>query len=348
MQSRMFLKASTVALRGVSCFAPRLLCGSEVTLGSQAAGGLSKSSGAKRAFAEASKTTSLGAYLERCGANWEEAAEAQGVESESGHKHTWRVELPPARLASVRRGEALESAVFSLSGGGRARFQFFPKGDSESTDGFCSLWLCSADHPGRMRLRLGQVERSSGASDFAPIGVLTDSMEIHLEVDEAAVVTSRDVEQSLQLNGLQVAEWQLHRVATLAHGSRARKLVTSQPFRFHHVLLGDMYLEMLPGFPHPEHCTVFFRCRVPTMQLRVSLTVGSAFSKTFIAQGRSTPEADMKTGSCLQVNLDAPGVVKEDGSILVRCCLEEVVTIPPSLKDMIPRLDERALWPKRL
>jgi len=48
------------------------------------------------------------------------------------------------------------------------------------------------------------------------------------------------------------------------------------------------------------------------------------------------------------VNFEAPLVLGEDGSLTVRCNLEEVVTIPPGVRDMIPRLDERASWPKRL
>merc|ERR1712157_18781 len=120
-------------------------------------------------------------------------------------------------------------------------------------------------------------------------------------------------------------------------------LTSSPPFRFHHVLLGDMYLELLPGVPHPEHCTVFFRCRVPTMKLRVGIAVGTSFSKSFVALGKSTYEDDLKAGNCLQVNIDAPGVLGPDGSLTVRCALEEVATIPATLRDMIPKLDERAL-----
>jgi len=84
------------------------------------------------------------------------------------------------------------------------------------------------------------------------------------------------------------------------------------------------------------------------MQLRVDISVGDAFSKSFVALGRSTPAADSKNGACLGINLDAPNVLGNDGSLTVRCLLEEVVQIPPALRDMIPRLDERALWPKRL
>merc|ERR1712083_325291 len=120
--------------------------------------------------------------------------------------------------------------------------------------------------------------------------------------------------------------------------------VSSPPFRFHHVLLGDMYLELLPGVPHPEHCTVFFRCRVPTMRLQVDITAGNSFSKSFEALGRTTAEDDLRAGSFLQVNLDAPGVLESDGSLLVRCALEKVVQIPANLRELIPKLDERASW----
>merc|ERR1712217_193182 len=100
---------------------------------------------------------------------------------------------------------------------------------------------------------------------------------------------------SLKLIGLEQAEWQIFQVKQRLS---AGELVTSPPFRFHHVLLGDMYLELLPGVPHPEHCTIFFRCRVPTMQLRVGIAVGTSFSKSFVALGKSTYEDDLKAGNC--------------------------------------------------
>jgi len=172
-------------------------------------------------------------------------------------------------------------------------------------------------------------------------------LEVGLELDSepASVSDPVEVQQSLQLTGLQRAEWQVFDVERLL---RTGRLVTSPPFRFHHVLLGDMYLELQPGIPHAEHCTIFFRCRVPTMKLRVDITVGSTFSKSFVALGRSTRKADLEAGNCLGVNLYAPDVLRADGALTIRCALEEVVQIPATLRDMIPRLDERAHWPKRL
>merc|ERR1712014_191047 len=124
------------------------------------------------------------------------------------------------------------------------------------------------------------------------------------------------------------------------------QLISSPPFRFHHVLLGDFYLELLPGFPYRESCVILFRSRVPTMQLQISLSVGSAFSKTILALGKSSVEDDLKAASYLQVNLGAPGVIAEDGSLTVSCKLEEVVSIPAQLRGMIPKLNERTKWPK--
>ncbi|CAJ1362018.1 unnamed protein product [Effrenium voratum] len=109
-----------------------------------------------------------------------------------------------------------------------------------------------------------------------------------------------------------------------------------------------MYLELVPGVQHPELCAVLFRCRVPTMQLQVTLSVGSSFSRTLVAQGKATLEEDLLAGHFLQVNLDAPGVLAEDGSLTVQCKLDEVVTIPQSLAQMIPALDQRVNWPKRI
>merc|ERR1712232_480869 len=109
-----------------------------------------------------------------------------------------------------------------------------------------------------------------------------------------------------------------------------------------------MYLELLPGTEHPELCTLFFRCRVPTMKLKVCLSVGDSFSNGFVSQGRYTPKQDLVSGNFLKVNLDAPDVLTDDGTLIVHCALEEVVSLPLALKDMIPKLDERAAWPKRL
>jgi hypothetical protein len=84
------------------------------------------------------------------------------------------------------------------------------------------------------------------------------------------------------------------------------------------------------------------------MKLKVKIDIGNTFSKSFTALGRSSIEENEASGTCLEVNLCAPGVIDPDGSLLVRCSLEEVVSLPAALKDMIPKLDERALWPKRL
>mmetsp|Transcript_68859 Transcript_68859/g.128533 ORF Transcript_68859/g.128533 Transcript_68859/m.128533 type:complete len:222 (-) Transcript_68859:35-700(-) len=157
----------------------------------------------------------------------------------------------------------------------------------------------------------------------------------------------RAVVQSLRIHGLQFAEWQIHEAHNLLREAEAGSVLSS-PFRFHHVLLGDMYLELVYGDPYPGCGVIYFRSRVPQMKLEVSLEVGSSFSKTFISVGRSTQEEDLKAGLCLQVNLDAPGALEESGDLLVRCKLEKVHFIPPPLKEKIPKLDERASWPKRL
>jgi hypothetical protein len=297
--------------------------------------------------------------LERAGAVWVDAIDSHEVKcSEDGAMWAWCVDLPSERLKALRQGDPLESPPFSL-GSGRARFQFFPKGDKDcGAEDHCSLWLWSdQEDVGPLLLSIGNPtntsveKRSSGASDFCRLeDILRDGkVEINLRL-QAASEASRSaltplVQQSLQLTGLQLAEWRVFQMQSLRERG---DLVISPPFRFHHVLLGDMYLELLFGSPHPGFCTVFFRCRVPTMKLKVNLAVGSAFSKSFTALGRSSVEDDLKTGCCLEVNLDAPGVSGTDGDLTVRCSLEEVVSLPAALQDMIPRLDERAQWPKRL
>jgi len=308
----------------------------------------------------AASGTRLGQYLEACGANWGDVAEIHEVVAvEDGQSFAWQVDLPPERLAALRPGESLESRPFELlsRGGGviRARFQLFPKGDADAKDkSSCSLWLCTdSREPVPVELRLGGIERPGGSSDFCRLEDVLKSgaleVGVRLAPDAGKAMTSAGspaVQQSLQLTGLQLAEWRLFDAAELF---RAGALVSSPPFRFHHVLLGDMYLELQPGAPHPEHCALFFRCRVPTMRLRVNLEVGEgSFSKSFEAVGKSTPDADLKNGRCLQVNFEAPSVLDADGSLVVRAALEEVVTLPAALRDMIPRLDERASWPKRL
>lgn len=277
------------------------------------------------------------------------------VASEDGRAFAWNLELPPEQLDRIRGGERLESPPFALGPDTRARFHFYPKGDTAcSTAGMCSLWLWTdAPEPRRVRLRVGEERRGGGASEFCLLGdaLRNGVLEVGLEVDgapageRAADRGATSVHQSLHLTGLEVADWQVFDIQrVLASGD----LVTSPPFRFHHVLLGDMYLELRPGAPHPEHCTIFFRCRVPTMKLRVNIAVGDAFSKSFVALGRSGQDADVVSGSCLALNLDAPGVLCAEGSLRARCTLEEVVLIPAALRDLIPKLDERAQWPKRL
>lgn len=323
--------------------------------------------GARPFSSEDGASTQLGLYLQRCGAVWGDAPEVHGVvAADSGLAFSWRVDLPPDRLKRLRRGEPLESPPFSVESMGRARFQFFPKGDVDcAVDDLCSLWLWTdSEDPVRFRLRAGSCEREGGNSEFCRLedalrdGVVQVGLELEAVPSAGGTAETAEpqtkgrpshpaVQQSLQLTGLQSAEWQIFNIEQLL---RAGELLTSPPFRFHHVLLGDMYLELLPGVPHPEHCTLFFRCRVPTMKLGIDVSAGSAnaFSKSFVALGRSTPAADREAGRCLGVNLDAPGVLCPDGSLLVRCSLQEVVLIPATLRDMIPKLDERAQWPKRL
>lgn len=300
-------------------------------------------------------STQLGTYLESAGAVWGEPADVQEVHSNSSKdgSYSWNVDLPQERLALLRRGEFMESPSFSLAGKskGRARFQFFPKGDANcEADGKCSLWLWSDESLGPLKLCVGNAEHTSGSSEFCSLqDALQDgkvSVRLDLQATDASELSSQPAaQQSLHVTGMQLAEWRIFQINQLReHGD----FVNSPPFRFHHVLLGDMYLEVLFGAPHPGFCTVFFRCRVPTMQLKVGIDVGSNFSKSFVSLGKSTPEEDMKSSSCLQVNLDAPGVLSPDGDLIVRCTLEEVVSLPATLRDMIPRLDERAQWPKRL
>eukprot|EP00927_Polykrikos_kofoidii_P077985 TRINITY_DN7486_c0_g1_i1.p1 TRINITY_DN7486_c0_g1~~TRINITY_DN7486_c0_g1_i1.p1 ORF type:complete len:374 (-),score=79.04 TRINITY_DN7486_c0_g1_i1:95-1216(-) len=321
-----------------------------------AQGGLNGAIGCSRGFA----TTHLAAYLERCGAKWGDVCDVhQVVAAETGRSFSWRVDLPEDRLHSMRRGDPLESPPFEVDGNGsRVRFQLFPLGDDNAaSDGACSLWLWSESGAdiGPVRLRVGEAaERNGGASEFCRLeDVLrggADSIEVCLSLDDASETPKAAlpaVQQSLQLTGLEHAEWKVFEIQEII-ARRDKQLHTSPPFRFHHVLLGDMYLELLPAVPYEEHVMLFFRCRVPTMKMEVTVSVGEAFSKTFIAEGNTSNEESMKKSSCLQVNLEAPGVLAADGSLTVRCALEKVVYTPPSLRDMIPRLDERAQWPKRL
>lgn len=350
---------------GRLCQAPGRLC--QMRAASVAPFGLRVKRGVPGAGAATTEfrraKTSLGAYLESCGATWGDAfAGHEVVVSADRRAFTWGVDLSAERLAGLRRGESLESSPFALGPRSRGRFQFFPKGDMECKDeDMCSLWLLSDsnDH-GRVRLRVGSVERDGGASEFCKLADVLPGqgsvlqLEAHLPestADTDAASQPRDgVVQSLQLTGLQLAEWRIFQARTVlgtASGDGAPQFISSPPFRFHHVLLGDMYLEVLPGTTS-ELCTLFFRCRVPTMKLKVEISVGDVFSNSLVAVGKNTLEDDLTAGIFLQVNLDAPGVVDADGTLVVRCALEEVVSIPPQLRDMMPRLDERAHWPKRL
>eukprot|EP00747_Dinoflagellata_sp_TGD_P166668 gnl/TRDRNA2_/TRDRNA2_189814_c0_seq1.p1 gnl/TRDRNA2_/TRDRNA2_189814_c0~~gnl/TRDRNA2_/TRDRNA2_189814_c0_seq1.p1 ORF type:complete len:373 (+),score=64.57 gnl/TRDRNA2_/TRDRNA2_189814_c0_seq1:124-1242(+) len=307
--------------------------------------------------ASGNSVTRLGTFLEKSGAVWGEVCESHEVKMfDGGTGFSWEVEMPPERLATLRRGDSIESPPFAVGARGRGRFQLYPKGDAFCQDeNMCSLWLWTDKKDlGRFHLRLGATERNGGASEFCRLeDVLINGMlEVSARMEAVdAAAESEDVDQdapatqSLQLTGLQLAEWTIFRARRLL-GSP--DLVTSPPFRFHHVLLGDMYLEMLPGQEHAELCTLFFRCRVPTMKLRVCLSVGATFSHSFESLGRNRPQDDLKSGAFLQVNLEAPGVLTPEGDLAVRCILEEVVSIPPALQDMIPKLDERAAWPKRL
>jgi len=301
--------------------------------------------------------TTLGAYLERCGATWGDASDVHTVTtSEDGHRFSWRVDLAEETLQAVRRGEVFESPQFAISPGKAARFQLYPKGDDACVgEDTCSLWLITDGRDlGPLKLRVGSAaEKSAGASDFCSLTEALgggNSLDVELRLEKSSTAQQAQVpcsspigvQQSLQLSGLERADWQVFDVRELvARG----ELHSSPPFRFHHVLLGDMYLELKPV---NDLCAILFRCRVPTMKLQVEISVGDSFSKSFVALGRNSPSDDLKTENCLRVNLYAPGVLGPDGSLKVACRLEKVVSIPSTLRDMIPKLDERALWPKRL
>lgn len=301
--------------------------------------------------------TSLGAYLESCGAVWGDAYEAEPVQlADEGRRCSWRVAMPAERLASLRPGDMLESPTFTLPGGCRGRFQLFPKGETDEMEpGHCSLWLC-ADAPvlENIRLRLGKAEAPCGSATFCRLedALQGDVMDLSLELDtaEAAAQAPPEVEQRLLINDLQYAEWQLFQAWRINEKARGNGsgFVSSPPFRFHHVLLGDMYLELIPDVPNKDLCAVMFRCRVPGLSMKVSLSIGTAFSKTLMSQGTATIQEDLVAGQYLQVNLRAPGVLAEDGSLTVQCALDQVVSMPRQLEEMIPRLDERVNWPKRI
>jgi len=345
-------RIADLALRGSPCtgwhVAAAGLAG-PYTVGCRACSGTSASAGA-------GKKTRLSAYFERCGATWGEASDVHDVVvSEDKQNVSWRVDLPKDRLEALRSGDALESPLFDLGHGRRGRFQVFPKGDRDcKAPGMCSVWLISdsQEQAGAPHLRVGDFAREGGASEFCLLeeALRDGQLEVGLRLDgaqteEAQGITQTAVQHSLRLTGLRVAEWCIYRSK---ERHRSGEVVSSPPFRLHHVLLGDMYLEFLPSVPHEGHGTLLFRCRVPTMKLRVTLAAGEAFSKTFVASGRATPKEDIAAGNFLAVNLAAPGVLSSEGTLSVRCTLEDVVSIPGPLRDMIPKLDERALWPKRL
>eukprot|EP00439_Symbiodinium_sp_Y106_P069806 s457_g12.t1 len=227
--------------------------------------------------------TSLGAYLESCGAVWGDAYEVEPVQlADEGRRCSWRVAMPAERLASLRPGDMLESPTFTLPGGCRGRFQLFPKGETDEMEpGHCSLWLC-ADAPvlENIRLRLGSVEAPRGSPTFCRLedALQSDVMNLSLELDtaEAAAQAPPEVEQRLLINDLQYAEWQLFQAGRIDEKARVNGsgFVSSPPFRFHHVLLGDMYLELIPDVPNKDLCAVMFRCRVPGLSMKVSLSIG--------------------------------------------------------------------------
>lgn len=184
--------------------------------------------GRRRSFSSTPGRTTLGAYLERCGANWGDAYDVEPIQEASG-RFTWRAEMPPERLAGLRAGDMLESPTFQLQGGCRGRFQLFPLGDSDSlAEGLCSLFLC-ADAPvlENFQLRLGRVTRDSGASEFCRLEeALQDGfMEVSLELEQRPDVPFEppEVEQSLFIEELQRAEWQLFQA------SRLKKTAMVQP-----------------------------------------------------------------------------------------------------------------------
>lgn len=305
--------------------------------------------------------TTLAQYLDTCGASWESIEEriepVFPVEaSEDGRSFSWKVNFSAGRLKRLQNETMVESPPFKLGNdaNGRSingRLQLWPKGDANASQDSCSLWLCTdsrQDLP--MKLTFGNVTREGGSSDFCRFDdvVQDDPMEVSvkLETNENSSVSTAHVEQSLQMTGLQLAEWRLFNAAEVISNN---SVVSSPPFRFHHVLLGDMYLEIHPGKPHQEHCALLFRCRIPMMRLMVNLQIGQgSFSKSFHAVGNRQTDRDINDGDFLTVNLSAPGVFEPDGSLVIRAALEEVVTLPNALRDMIPRLNERASWPKRL
>lgn len=82
---------------------------------------------------------------------------------DAGASFSWTV--PDAQVQSARKGIGLDSPSFSLAGSvGRFHIRYFPKGESEAKDGFCSAYLIGQgdDSLLQIKLAIGDEERLLG------------------------------------------------------------------------------------------------------------------------------------------------------------------------------------------
>lgn len=125
--------------------------------------------------------------------------------------------------------------------------------------------------------------------------------------------------------------------------------IISTPFRLHHVLLGDFWLEFVPHTPNPGYGSVFFKCGYPDLGVKVNLQLlgpegdssssespePSNFSKEFVSLGRASIKEDIDAGAYLSVNFNQADSWAGDGEIRVKAQLRELVKLPGKLRGVV-------------
>ena len=199
-------------------------------------------------------------------------------------------------------------------------------------------------------------------------GIEVDAEVVQKATDEAATANAKKdgdgvvaAQQSVDVYGESEATWTIrfdagqNDFSKCFGGSDANTPLISTPFRLHHVLLGDFWLELHPNTPYPNFASVLFKCGYPGLVVQANVSVVGASApdadgvttpvvyceKTITSTGQTPTEEDMKAGAFLSANFgeglaaspSEPTCWSGAGEIMIMVKVDRILQMPSNLKE---------------